>query len=112
MSQRPPSPYPILVTGAGAGNSSDAANFTLAAGLNAVPLKLGPNLHLQGILFLGAGNFICRPSDQPSGWTPADITVPIPSAMFWDIIPGKINGTGTTALPFVLCYGPLGPGAR
>jgi hypothetical protein len=110
MSQRPPSTYQITVSGQGAGNSSDATNFTLGAGETAVPGAIG-QLHLQGILFLAGGSFVYRPSAPPAGWTPADLTVVLPAAMFWDVIPGQISGT-TTALPFVLCYGPLGPGGR
>jgi hypothetical protein len=110
MSQRPPSTYQIYVSGQGSGGTSDVAHFELGTGETNVPEAIG-DLRLQGVLFLAAGNIVYRPSVAPSGWTPADITIPLPAPTWWEMIPGQISGT-STALPFVLCYGPLGIGGR
>ena len=118
MSLRPPSTYWIRVTGTGGGGSSDSASFTLAAsGDTAVPTSLtsaGGQLFLQGLEFEAAANtltFSSTPSVVPTGITPSTIAETVAAPCFKGKVPGKINAA-TTAFPFILHYGPLGPGAR
>lgn len=115
MSQRPPITYWIVVTGTGGAASSDAANFTLAAsGDSNVPGAIG-QLHLQGIEFLPgvtAGNLVSSPSSLPPGVTaPHNVTEAITGPCWLGQVPGTINAS-TSAFPFKLTYGPLGPGGR
>lgn len=114
MTNRPPSTYRIVVTAAGAGGSTDTANFTLAAsGESAVPGAIGAQLHLQGIDFgVGAdGTFAYTPSVVPPGVS-MPITETVAAQSFLAHVPGSIHGATTSSFPFVLCYGPLGLGAR
>jgi hypothetical protein len=115
MSLRPPATYWILVTATGAMGSSDSGNFQLNAGANTVPISMGATLRLQGIEFMSGangGSFIASPLELPAGLTqPHNVTETIDAPSFMPIIPWSIDG-GTTALPFRLCYGPLGAGAR
>jgi len=116
MSLRPPSTYRIRVTAQLAAGSSDSANFTLAAsGESKVPLTIGADLHLQGVYFEAAAdglNYIATPSSLPAGVTaPHNITTVVSGPSFLEFVDATINNA-TTAFPFQLCYGPLGPGGR
>lgn len=115
MSLRPPAQYWIRVTGTGAGNSSDATRFTLAAsGDSPVPGTIG-NLSLQGVYFESGANglnFIATPQTLPPGVTgPQNVTEPVPAPSFLEKLPATINAS-TTAFPFQLWYGGLGPEGR
>lgn len=116
MSLRPPSTYKIQITATGDGGSSDPTRFTLAAsGDSNVPGAIGATLHLHGIYFGPAAdglNLVATPRDLPAGVVaPQNITEAVPGPSFLEIDVQSINAA-TTAFPFQLWYGPLGPGAR
>jgi len=64
------------------------------------------NGHVQGIYFETAGTLVCKLFGDA-----AMVTMAVPQFGFFPIVPSAIDPT-TTALPFVIFYGPLGPGGR
>ena len=114
MSNRPPGTYKRRYVDTTASSTAGSTSWPQSGGSPA-PLanivSLGATLHLLGIYFESAGTFVSKPSEVPAGETPANLTQQIAAPTWIDDVPQSIDPS-TTALPFVLYYGPLGSGAR
>jgi hypothetical protein len=110
---RPPATDKVRYTATDGSTSGGSTAWPqLSPGPGAAPLtNIGTRgaLHLQGIFFEAAGTFVSIPVGAPAGAT--NISQAVPQWAFFSELPGSIDPT-TTALPFVLYYGPLGPGGR
>jgi hypothetical protein len=118
MSLRPPATYWELYNATDGSTSGGSTAWPQAAGpvpdtLKNIQTRSGPGgtLHLQGVWFLAnSGNFVATPSQVPTGQAPAAVTVAGPASDWIEFVPTSIDPA--TTMPFLLAYGPLGPGAR